>query len=218
MNQTKLIRGICFLVFAFTSANPLYADTYYVATNGQDENPGSETQPWRSIQHAADRVNPGDTVRIRAGDYYVGHGLFFRRAGTAPAPIVFIAHGDGAVRITNSTIVTGPWKKVRDGIYSASVTKKTACAFDGDEPLTPPGPHGFQGDTIEQMIPGSFLVKDQTLNVRLANGGYCGEIVAWADGGHKIYNNVFLGGGGRLGTRARPESKQPHRWRDGGEE
>ena len=77
--------------------------TYYIAPNGPDGHPGTEKQPWRSIQHAADRVHPGDTVRIRAGDYYVGPGLYFRRGGTAKAPIVYRAYGDGPVRITNST-------------------------------------------------------------------------------------------------------------------
>jgi hypothetical protein len=154
----------------FSAANPTYADTFYVATSGQDNHPGTEAQPWRSIQHAAERVQPGDTVRIRAGHYYVGEGLYFRRAGMAEAPIVFRAHGDGPVRITNSTVVRGPWKPVRDGVYSTAVPKGTACAFDGDEPLTPPGPHGFQGDTIEQLIPGSLLATDETLAVRLADG------------------------------------------------
>jgi hypothetical protein len=36
----------------------------------------------------------------------------------------------------------------------------------------------------------------------MANGAYYGEIVAWGDGGHKIYNNVFLGGGVRYGIDA----------------
>jgi hypothetical protein len=102
----------------------------------------------------------------------VGDGLYFRRAGSAEAPIVFRADGDGPVRITNSTVVRGPWKleNASRGIYSTVVPKSTHCVFDGDEPLTPPGPHGFKGDTIEQMIPGSFLVQDQTLHVRLADG------------------------------------------------
>jgi hypothetical protein len=37
---------------------------------------------------------------------------------------------------------------------------------------------------------------------KMANGRYYGEIVAWGDGGHKIYNNVFLGGGVRYGIDA----------------
>ena len=43
--------------------------TYYVAPGGSDSNPGTEAQPWATIQHAADVLQPGDTVYVRAGTY-----------------------------------------------------------------------------------------------------------------------------------------------------
>jgi hypothetical protein len=43
--------------------------TYYVATNGDDSNPGTLDQPWRTIQHAADTMAAGDTVQVRSGVY-----------------------------------------------------------------------------------------------------------------------------------------------------
>ena len=45
------------------------AADYYVATNGNDTHPGSKTEPWKTIQHAADTLQPGDTVYIRGGVY-----------------------------------------------------------------------------------------------------------------------------------------------------
>jgi len=42
---------------------------YYVAPGGDDSNPGTEIQPWENIQHAADVLQPGDTVYVRAGSY-----------------------------------------------------------------------------------------------------------------------------------------------------
>ena len=42
---------------------------YYVATLGSDSNPGTQTSPWRTIQHAATSVKAGDTVNIRGGVY-----------------------------------------------------------------------------------------------------------------------------------------------------
>ena len=41
---------------AGVSAQP--NSSFYVSTNGNDSNPGTETAPWRSIQHAADTVLP----------------------------------------------------------------------------------------------------------------------------------------------------------------
>ncbi len=43
--------------------------TYYVATNGDDANPGTEAQPWRTIQKAANTLGSGETVLIRGGTY-----------------------------------------------------------------------------------------------------------------------------------------------------
>ena len=43
--------------------------SFYVSTNGNDSNPGTETAPWRSIQHAADTVHAGSTVNVRGGIY-----------------------------------------------------------------------------------------------------------------------------------------------------
>src|SRR5437660_7022772 len=42
---------------------------YYVSPAGSDNNPGTLAQPFGSIQHAADIVNPGDTVLVNDGVY-----------------------------------------------------------------------------------------------------------------------------------------------------
>jgi hypothetical protein len=51
------------------SASTASAATFYVATSGDDENPGSIERPFASIQRAQDAVAPGDTVYIRGGTY-----------------------------------------------------------------------------------------------------------------------------------------------------
>jgi hypothetical protein len=43
--------------------------SFYVSTNGNDSNPGTEAAPWRTIQHAADRVHAGAIVNVRGGLY-----------------------------------------------------------------------------------------------------------------------------------------------------
>lgn len=52
------------------TATPIPEDkVYYVATNGNDRNPGTIAQPWRTIQHAAKSVGAGSTVYVRGGIY-----------------------------------------------------------------------------------------------------------------------------------------------------
>ena len=43
--------------------------SFYVATTGNDSNPGTQTAPWRTVQHAADTARAGSTVNVRGGVY-----------------------------------------------------------------------------------------------------------------------------------------------------
>ena len=43
--------------------------SFYVATTGNDSNPGTPPAPWRTIQHAADTARAGSTVNVRGGIY-----------------------------------------------------------------------------------------------------------------------------------------------------
>jgi hypothetical protein len=43
--------------------------TFYVATTGNDSSAGTIGSPWKTIQHAANTVQAGDTVYVRAGTY-----------------------------------------------------------------------------------------------------------------------------------------------------
>lgn len=66
----------------------LHAGTYYVAERGRDDGPGSARAPWKTLQHAAETVGPGDTVVVRPGVY---DGFELTRSGTPKARIRFVA-------------------------------------------------------------------------------------------------------------------------------
>lgn len=62
--------------YGYNPSNNLYTkvivgtgNTYYVSTSGNDNNPGTLSNPFRTIQKAIDIVNPGDTVLVRGGKY-----------------------------------------------------------------------------------------------------------------------------------------------------
>jgi len=82
------------------------AITRYVATTGNDSNAGTITAPYKTIQHAADVVNPGDIVIVKDGVYtntIPNYGseqavIKLTRSGTASSYITFQAeHKWGAV-------------------------------------------------------------------------------------------------------------------------
>jgi hypothetical protein len=66
-----------------TSSTPIPTN-YYVSTTGSDQNPGSITQPWKTIQKAANTMLGGDTVYIRSGVYIERVSLFYRGNTSGP--------------------------------------------------------------------------------------------------------------------------------------
>ena len=55
-------------------------NTYYVATYGNNNNPGTITQPWLTIMHATQKATAGDTIYVRGGIYY--ENISFANSGT----------------------------------------------------------------------------------------------------------------------------------------
>ena len=75
--------------------------TYYVATDGNDSNPGTIDRPFRTIQEAVDRAQAGDTVYVRAGTYV--EKVTISNSGTATAPITVAAYPD------EEAVIDGDW-------------------------------------------------------------------------------------------------------------
>ncbi len=55
--------------YTFTTATATAGNTYYVATTGSDANPGTETQPFRTLTQGVSVLIPGDTLYILSGTY-----------------------------------------------------------------------------------------------------------------------------------------------------
>jgi len=89
MKKILIILFICFNAI-------VRANTYYVATTGDNGNAGTLASPWATWQYAmtTTNVNPGDTVFIRGGVYPTtvtnGAGICPTRDGTTDNWIVYI--------------------------------------------------------------------------------------------------------------------------------
>ena len=98
--RTRLLfLAISLCLLAGGQATEGYAATFFVSPGGNDANSGGSTDPWRTLQKAADAAQPGDEVRVADGAY---DGFYTRRDGTALAPIVFRAEGANVVLNTNN--------------------------------------------------------------------------------------------------------------------
>jgi hypothetical protein len=65
---------------------PPPTNTLVVATNGNDSNPGTQTQPLLTIARAVTLAQPGTTIMIRGGTYSPSTNIQLNKNGTASQP------------------------------------------------------------------------------------------------------------------------------------
>jgi|GEM_PF-2020981 len=75
---------------------------YFVAPEGRNFYPGTESHPFQTIQYAANLVKPGDTVIVKDGIYSTtGYNLFnITRSGTEEACITFKSQHKHGAKLT----------------------------------------------------------------------------------------------------------------------
>ncbi len=59
------------LLFVVCQLSAVFANTWYVAPDGNNNNPGTKAEPFATIQKAQEAVKPGDTVYLRGGTYHL---------------------------------------------------------------------------------------------------------------------------------------------------
>src|SRR3989338_14543 len=77
-------------------------NVYYVATNGNDANSGTQSSPFLTIQKAAGIASPGDTIIVKPGTYT--NAITTNRGGTATSRIHFISEQKWGAKIKTSGV------------------------------------------------------------------------------------------------------------------
>lgn len=76
------------------------SDKLYVATIGNDSNPGSQDEPLKTIQRAASLARPGTSVHVAAGTYH--ENVVTKAHGTPAARIRFVSDTKWGAQIVGS--------------------------------------------------------------------------------------------------------------------
>jgi len=92
----------------------------YVATNGDDTNPGTIEAPFKTIQHAVSAVRPGDIVNIRAGTYRETVTLD-NINGAENNPITFKNYNSENVILSGTTEITTRWAVHSGNIWKTNI-------------------------------------------------------------------------------------------------
>jgi len=93
----EILRHVTILFIASSAL----AQNYYVSPTGSDSNPGTQTQPWLTIQHAANVATAGTTVYVLPGTYNVST-ITTSISGTASQHIKFVSDTKYGARIVGT--------------------------------------------------------------------------------------------------------------------
>jgi alpha-N-arabinofuranosidase len=128
-NKKKKMKPI-FVAYlsALTFVTVARAASFHVAPNGNDANPGTETAPFRTIQHAADVAQPGDVVTVHRGVYR--ERISPPRGGESDARrIVYQASPGEKVEIKGSEIIKN-WVKVGNDVWKVMIPNAFFGSFN----------------------------------------------------------------------------------------
>lgn len=149
-----------------------FAATYYVATNGNNGNSGSSSSPWLTIQYAADRVSPGDTVIVRNGTYSPFH---ITRDGTSGNRIIIRSENALGATINGSESYGG-----RDaGIHITSeyITIDGFNVACSGSPASNPGERGIRLSGDSSNFKEAVIIR----NNKVTGAGWVGITTSYAN-------------------------------------
>ena len=120
----RFSKALSFIILSNCFIHSVNAQTYYVdATLGNDQGPGSQLQPWKTITKVnSSRFLPGDFILFKCGEVWREQ-LDIPGSGTSEAPITFTKYGDNCDKsnapvIDGSDIVSG-WVPFGENIFVA---------------------------------------------------------------------------------------------------
>lgn len=162
----------------YIAAGPLY----YVAKDGNDDNPGSEAEPWLTISLAASTLVAGETVYVKQGTYH--EQVHVEHSGAVGSPIKFMAYPGDEVIVDGTGIDLPDWY----GVFR--ISSLSHIRVSGFQVVNSDYAGIFIGDS-------SFVVVDHNHTVNTRSSG----IASWG-GDHIIIdgNEVELACNDSLGN------------------
>ncbi len=117
-----LLFNVCCAGHQSAKINSHLPTIYFVSPTGSDSSSGTSSAPFKTIQKAANIVNPGDTVIIKDGIYIDTNNDNFvvqlNRGGTASNWITFKAEDKWGAILDGENFSTGyGWKFGKDADY-----------------------------------------------------------------------------------------------------
>lgn len=168
-----LRRRACALLCLLGLGAAAQAATHVVAPYGDDANPGSAAQPWRSLGLALQRLAPGDRLLLRGGDYRLVDETAGGPVGTAA--ITIEAYPGEQPRILGSASTAGrAWQAVGPDLWrlpAEFLARDPTGLFEGNRRI----PHATDLSQGREHGDVGLLDGEEAWTKADANGMGCGE-------------------------------------------
>ena len=109
--------------------------TYFVdPRQGNDAGAGSESSPWRTINHALSQMAPGDTLRLAPGRYHEQVTISLRGGAYAPISIIGSEEGETIIDGGLPEFFESPqaaWEPLGDELYRSTGTYRNIPGVAG---------------------------------------------------------------------------------------
>lgn len=112
------------IVFVLNNNEDKQDQAIYVATNGNDQNDGTKSKPFRTLKKAASEADAGTTVLIRKGNYH--EKLVVKQSGTKSKPITFKAYNKEKVVLSGKDL-----KNVEEDTALVVINNKNYVTISG---------------------------------------------------------------------------------------
>lgn len=119
-----LTTAIIIIAFALNIADAKQDKSIYVALNGNDQNNGTKSKPYRTLKKAASIAKAGTTVYIRKGIY--NEKLVVKHSGTKLKPIIFKPYKKEKVILSGKKL-----KNVEGDTSLVSIKNKNYITING---------------------------------------------------------------------------------------
>ena len=187
------------------------ATNYYVSNSGNDSNPGTELQPWATINKVnSTSFSPGDRILFKKGDTFYGS-LTIRNSGSSGNPITFGAYGTGEKPIITGFTTVSSWTYLGSNIWESTNAVSTLSTLNMvviDGVNTPMGRYPDSGYLTYESYVSNTSITSSSVNSSTTNWtgaevvirkkqwiidsylitNHSGGTITYADGG--AYNGV----------------------------
>ena len=141
------------------------ATTFYVATTGRDVNRGTDASPFRTIQHAADLAQPGDTIIVHEGTYR--ERVSPPRGGTSDSKRIVFQAAPGEHPVITGAEPVKNWVRVQQNVWKVILPNSFFGAFNPYSDLIHGdwfNPLGRQHHTGAVYLNGDWLAEAASLD------------------------------------------------------